>query len=145
MKSTPNKKRIVLEPEGEENLLLFGIVSSEPDYKLSLALNRKIGITLRNISPVSFTDDSGNELLFSKFSSTDKSGNITFSLISNRYGRYFLIKKLRNIDYILHVHSPGDNAAENIETQLRQAEEVNAVFILNADTINDRNLHYLIQ
>jgi hypothetical protein len=145
MKSTPKKKRIILDAGHNEDLLIFGIVSAEPDYKLSLSLNRKMGITLRNTDPLSIRDDSGNELSFSRFSSGEDSDDVSYHLISNRSDQQFLLKKLKNIDYILQVRSHAEVKSLNVATVLRQTEAVSAVFVIDAASLNDRNLQYLIQ
>ncbi len=145
MKSTPKTKRIIFDAGKNENLLVFGIVSAEPDYKLSLALNRKMRISLRNTDPLCISDGSENELSFSRFRATGKTGEVLYELVSNRSGSQFLLKKLKNIDFILQVHlSPGSAGAE-ISARLKQTEAVSAVFIIDKDTLNDKNLLYLIQ
>ncbi|MBI5009494.1 MAG: hypothetical protein HZB98_07585 [Bacteroidia bacterium] len=52
IKNVQKVKRIQLNVENNDKLFLYGIVSAEPDYKLSLALNKKMGISLKNISPL---------------------------------------------------------------------------------------------
>lgn len=145
MKSTPKTKRIIFDAGKNENLLVFGIVSTEPDYKLSLALNRKMGISLRNTDPLFISDDSGNELSFSRFRATGKTGEVLYELVSNRSGSQFLLKKLKNIDFILQVHLSQGSAGTEIHARLKQTEAVSAVFIIDKDTLNDKNLQYLIQ
>ncbi len=68
MKATPKIKRVQLKISHDPESVLLGIVSAEPDYKLSLALNRKLGISLRNIAPVILHDEPDSELTFSRFS-----------------------------------------------------------------------------
>ena len=46
------------------NSAIIGIVSTDPDYKLSLKINRKLKISLKNDSPVILGEDSGNEYSF---------------------------------------------------------------------------------
>ena len=145
MKSTPKTKRIIFDAGKNENLLVFGIVSAEPDYKLSLALNRKMGISLRNTDPLCISEDSVNELSFSRFRATGKTGEVLYELVSNRSGSQFLLKKLKNIDFFLKVNLPQGSAGAEISARLKQTEAVSAVFIIDKDTLNDKNLHYLIQ
>jgi hypothetical protein len=146
IKNIQKVKRIQLNVENNEKLFLFGIVSAEPDYKLSLALNKKMGISLKNISPLNLSDESGNEISFSRFSYTNLSDDAVYNLISNRSGKQFLLKKLKNIDYIFQVHSTGsDNNNSKVTSLLRETEAVNAVFVIDTTTLNDRNLQYIIQ
>jgi hypothetical protein len=146
MKTVQKIKRIQLNVEDNEKLLLCGIVSSEPDYKLSLALNKKMGISLKNKSPLNLSDESGNEISFSRFSYTSHPDDVIYNLISNRSGKLFLLKKLKNIDYIFQVHFPGsENAGTKVTSLIRETESVNAVFIIDPATLNDKNLQYIIQ
>ncbi|HUX94697.1 MAG TPA: IPExxxVDY family protein [Bacteroidales bacterium] len=145
MKNTNKIKRIQLNMDDNENLFLCGIVSTDPDYKLSLALNKKLGISLKNKSPLSLHDESGSELIFSRFSHTNHSDDTIYSLISNRSGKQFLLKKLKNIDYLFQVHYAGsDNNGSEITMLLRETEAVNAVFVIDTLTLNDKNLQYII-
>jgi hypothetical protein len=146
MKKAQKVTRIQLEVSRNEKLFLYGIVSTEPDYKLSLALNKKMGISLKNKAPLNLPDDLGNEVSFSRFVYTNRSDDAVFNLISNRSGKQFLIKKLKNIDYIFHIHRHGsENDSSKIISQLRETEYVNAVFLLDTGLINNKNLKYIIQ
>jgi len=146
MKSIQKITRIQLKINQKEEFILLGIVSAEPDYKLSLTLNKKFRISLKNISPVKITDDTGSELAFSRFSDTSGSPDIVFNLISNRSGKNFLLKKLKNVDYIFQVQDPeNENNINQITASLREIESVNAVFNIDINTFKDKNLQYLIQ
>lgn len=146
MKNTQKITRVQLDISRNEKLFLYGIVSPEPDYKLSLALNKKMGISLKHSSPVNLTDDSGNHLSFSRFSCINTSDEIVYNLISNRAGKQFLLKKLKNIDYIFQMHYPGnENNNKKLASLLRETESVNAVFVIDTGTFNDKNLQYIIQ
>ena len=48
MKSVQKITRIQLKISKKNEFLLFGLVSSEPDYKLSQHINKKFRITLKN-------------------------------------------------------------------------------------------------
>ena len=143
MQNIQRVKRVQLKLNQINDFLLLGLVTSEPDYKLSLTLNNKFRISLKNISPIEISDDNKSVLTFSRFSDTDSSG-IMYNLISNRSGKYFLLKKLKNIDYIFQVHdSENINNINLITESLREIESVNAVFGIDTNTLKDKNLHYL--
>jgi len=146
MRSEQKIKRIRLDVGRDEKLFLYGIVTTEPDYKLSLALNKKMGISLKNIKPLNLPDKNGAELSFSRFACTNHSDDIIYNLISNRSGKQFLLKKLKNIDYIFQVHNSGnENNNVKVSSLLRETDSVNAVFVIDTGTLNDKNLHYIIQ
>jgi hypothetical protein len=144
MKGAQKVTRLKLEDSSHNDILLIGLVSSEPDYKLSLSLNKQFRISLKSISPVNISESDKTEHHFSRFSDTSNSPDIIFSLISNRSGKNFLLKKLKNVDYLLHIHdSENEIDLNQLTASLRETESVNAVFIIDTDTFKDKNLHHL--
>ena len=145
MKFVPKITRIQLKTIPAEEVSLIGIVSSEPDYKLSLVLNKKLKISLKNITPVTITGSNGNQLSFSRFSWLNSSTDESFNLVSNRNGSNFLLKNLRNVDYILQIREPGqNNNIEHLTTTLKTIESITALFIIDSKSIKDKYLQYLI-
>ena len=146
MKSVQKVTRVQLKISQNDEFILLGIVSAEPDYKLSLTLNKKFRISLKNISPVKINNDIGSELTFSRFSDSSSSPDRIFNLISNRSGKNFLLKKLKNVDYIFQVQNPDNEININqITASLREIGTVTAVFNIDMNTIKDKNLRYLTQ
>ena len=138
--------RVQLKINHNNEFILLGIVSAEPDYKLSLTLNKKFRISLKNISPVKINNDIGSELTFSRFSDSSSSPDRIFNLISNRSGKNFLLKKLQNVDYIFQVQDPdNENNISQLTASLREIDTVTAVFNIDMNTIKDKNLRYLTQ
>lgn len=144
MQNSQKVKRVQLKVNQLNDFALLGIVTSEPDYKLSLTLNKKFGISLKYASPLEVRDPNQTELIFSRFSDISNSAGLTFNLISNRSGKHFLFNKLKNIDYILQVHdSENDANISQITDILREIESVNAIFTIDINTFKDKNLHLL--
>jgi hypothetical protein len=145
-RSRPKITRVQLNINQNNESVLVGIVSSEPDYKLSLALNRKLKISLKNINPLIVTDESGNESAFSRFSDNSSSHGTTYDLTSNRIEKKYLISKLKNIDYIFQIHNPENpKVSDTVISLLRENESVTALFNIDIKTLKDKNLHFLIQ
>jgi hypothetical protein len=145
MKRAQKITRVQLKNSHNEEIAILGLVSSEPDYKLSLALNKKLAISLKNISPIIIPDDNGQELVFSRFSDSKDAPEVIFNLISNRIGKNFLLKKLLNIDYILQVQDPeNENKIDQITASLKEMDSITAVFNINENSIKEKNLQYLI-
>ena len=146
MKSTQKVIKLKLDIEQNNNYILLGLVSSEPDYKLSLSLNKKFRISLKNISPVHLQRDDEPEFTFSRFSNNDDRADQNMILISNRSGKNYLLKKLKNVDYLLQIQpSENDLNPDDIASNLREIDSVTAVFNIDINTIKDKNLHYLTQ
>jgi hypothetical protein len=144
MKSTQKVTRVKLNVEQNNDYILLGLVSSEPDYKLSLSLNKKFRISLKTIPPVFLTGNNRTDLTFSRFSNNDRSSDQRFTLISNRCGKFFLLDKLKNIDYLLQI-SDSEADLNLITSNLREIDAITAVFNISFNTIKDKNLHYLTQ
>jgi len=145
MGTTSKIKRVHLRINEDRQSYFLGVVSAEPDYKLSLILNRHLNISLKNISPVIINDESGKGLNFSRFSDNSASPHLIYDLISNRSEKNFLFKKLKNIDYIFQIHDPQNEIViSNIISILRDDEFITAVFNLDSDLIKDKNLNHLL-
>ena len=146
MKSSQKVTRLKLNIEQDNDYILLGLVSAEPDYKLSLSLNKKIGVCLKNIASLVLPGDNNSELTFSRFSNCDDPSDLTFSLISNRTGKYFLLNKLKNVDYLLLIQNSERNAdLTKLTLSLREINTITAVFKIDLNTIKEKNLHYLNQ
>jgi hypothetical protein len=146
MKSTPKVTRLKLNIDQNNDYILLGIVSAEADYKLSLSLNKKFRISLKNISPVRITALNKPELTFSRFSNNDTPADFMFCLVSNRSGKNYLLNKLKNIDYLFQIQNPDNEVNLNdITSNLREIDTITAVFNIDLNSIKDKNLQYLTQ
>ncbi len=146
MKSPRKITRIHLSVNDQDEPLILGVVTSDPDYKLTLKLNAKLRISLKGSSPVRIQENEGKELVFSKFTDDKAAPDSVFHLFSNRIGNSFLIKSLKNIDYILLILDSGKNSSfEKIAGSLRDIDTVTAVFNIEYKSLKDKNLKYLLE
>lgn len=145
MKNRQKVTRVQLNLDNEDSSVLIGIVSSDPDYRLSLAINKKLGISLKNSEPLEIGEPGGISTIFSRFSDISGAPEIVFSLISNRSGKKFFLKKLRNIDYLLYIHdSEKSVGSSRMISELREIEEITAVFDIDLKSIKEKNVDYLL-
>jgi len=145
MKNRPKITRVQLDIELNEDYMLIGVVCSEPDYRLSLSLNKKLNYSLKNSKAIELKGENGDDMHFSRFSDHKGSAGYMVNLISNKSGRSLLLKKLKRIDYLLQIHSYGKEFdCDKITQSLRSIDTITAVFVLNTDDIRDKNLQYLI-
>jgi len=144
MKGSRKITRVQLSVNEQDKPLLFGLVSSDPDYKLSLKLNRNLGLSLKNDSPIVSGEKGTNETTFSSFIDLTKAPDLVFYLVSNRSGKNFLIRQLRNVDYLLLIHDPNHEQSEDmLSAKLRDTDSITAVFDIDFGKIRDKNLKYL--
>lgn len=145
MKNSRKITKLQIENDVMEDFFLIGIVSSEPDYKLSLRLNKKLNISLKGRAPIR-PEGLNEDSLFSRFTAQNASSNVIYNLFSNRSGNSYLLSKLRNIDYILQLVDIEDRVdVDELTAKLRETESVTAVFRISTDSLKDKNLEYLIQ
>jgi hypothetical protein len=145
MKNRQKITRVLLDIDTIQDYSLLGIVSAEPDYKLSLSINKKLKISLKNNQPVEVINEKGSNIIYSRFSDNIGSPEIIYNLICNKSGNEILIKKLGKIDYLLQVHSSYYNIdTDSLAGSLRAIESITAVFVLNPSLIKDKRMHYLI-
>ncbi|MBE0668305.1 MAG: IPExxxVDY family protein [Bacteroidales bacterium] len=131
----------ILSAEPAEFMFL-GIVTSEPDYRLSVMLNRQLGISLQHSSNDIIGGSGEEPPRFSVFSTSPP----ILSLISNKSRGNFLIKKLKTIDFFLTIHGVTSRAkADNLAALIRKNQDITAVFVFSSPEINDRNMKLLVQ
>ena len=120
--------------------LFLGVVSAEPDYRLSVMINRHLGTDLRKCPADIIIETATGTRNFSRFSPKNR----TFTLVSNRSGGSVLLKKLKNIDYILVPAQQDDmKTSEQLAASLRLIPEITAVFMLDSSESADRNIALL--
>ncbi len=142
--------KVRLDLNNENEFLILGIVSAEPDYKVSLTINKKLGITLKNIMPITFSGVSGPEALFSRFSDTAGAHGLVYFLVANRTGNNYLVKKLKNIDYLFLIHdleSTDIDRSQQINiysASLKESEFITAVFHIDISVLGEKFLHHLL-
>jgi len=144
MKNPRKITRIHLPVSKQDIPALIGISTSVQDYKLTLRLNKKLNISLRNVEPVSYQDNTGKNLFFSRFSYSSEADHLTIQLISNRFEQTYLLRKLVNIDYLILIQdTSGNSDYEKLLSSLRELESVTGAFLIEPDKLKDRNLRYL--
>jgi hypothetical protein len=116
----------IIKSEEVPAFLFLGIVSSEPDYRLSVLLNRHLGIDLRK-KPEEITEGSGEK-------------THSYSVFTTA-----LLRKLKNIDFLLNIHgTPDRKLAETLAAAVRDIPEVTAVFMFDSRDLGDKNIALLV-
>ena len=146
MRSTPKITRVQLKVNQNIEPVIVGIVSPEPDYKLSLTLNKRLKVSLKHSKPLIIPGLKNNEILFSRFSDNSSPHGMTIDLISNHNEKETLIKKLKNIDFFFRIHY-AENLSDTSEmiTEIKKIESVTAVFNIEIGSLKDKNANYIIQ
>ncbi len=144
MNSSPKITRLTIGSVKSEPFCFLGIVTSEPDYTISLRINKKTGIALHHSDEEIISGTEGDRVTFSLFTTPDSS----HALVANKYEKKFLISKLNKIDF-LFITRPGNNSDfAGLAKILRSIEGITAVFVFNSAEVKDRNIdliHHLAQ
>jgi hypothetical protein len=132
--------RHTIPAEDFSQFLFLGIVSAEPDYRISVMLNRLLGAGLRKCDDdITAVTDSG-ENRFSCFVSDTPA----FTLVSNHCEGGILLRKLRKIDFFFVISgAPDQKRTESLANTIRKIPGVTAVFVFNSRTVNDPNASLL--
>jgi hypothetical protein len=144
MKGRQKITRIHLDDRTDGEYTVLGLVSVEADYKLSQLLNKKLKIALRNSKTLDITSVDGVNMNFSRYSDISGAPEITYNLISNKSEKVFLLKKLKNIDYFLQIHTIDKKCdISQLTITLREIERITGVFRIDPLEIKDKNMMYL--
>lgn len=129
-------------PAGKTPEFTFlGVVCTEPDYRLSVLINRHLRTDLRKNPDEITISHEQKTVSFSRFTTAPA----TLSLVSNHSQGIALINKLKNIDFLIVIHGDADKGrAEEFAAMIRKMPEVTAVFVFESSSVNDRNLSLLI-
>jgi len=144
MKNIQKKKRVQLSVPATDDQVLLGLACSDPDYKLSLKINKKLHISLKSTAPLPAGNESGTGPAFTRFADMTAEQDSYFRLISNRSGSEFLLRKLKNLDYLIEIYNPS--AVYDISCivqHLREIDTITAVFNVDLKQIKDKGLTYL--
>ncbi|MFO7574059.1 MAG: hypothetical protein R6W67_02750 [Bacteroidales bacterium] len=123
-------RKIQLQVKDDTCCSIYGIVFPEPAYKLCLALNNLLGISLKSDTPVVVDDGKGNKINFARFCDLSEIPLKWTALVSNRYESISLVKKLANIDYLILHFNDSENECDDNEfaSSVRKSGVTNGIF-----------------
>ena len=136
MNSSPKITRLTIGSVKSEPFCFLGIVTSEPDYTISLRINKKTGIALRHSDEEIFTGTENDRVSFSLFTTPDNS----HALVANKSEKKFLINKLNKIDFLFIQRSGYSSNFTDLVKTIRSIEGVTAVFVFNSAEVKERNI-----
>jgi hypothetical protein len=131
--------RLTIENPKEEPFSFLGIVISEPDYTLSLRINRKLGISLRHSDDEIIVKSESSSASFSKFITANR----RYALVSNKSEKDILISKLNKIDFLFLFGTNKQKEIDVLVGLLREIQGVTAVFIFRSPEVKDKNIDLL--
>jgi hypothetical protein len=132
MKLSGKKTRHKLQVSDETNLIFLGLVTPEPDYKISLILNNTIQTRFKSSESINIVRDDNIDCSFSRFTSKSEINDLNFELISNRSGACIIDKKLNGLDYLLIVRGHNSSLTkDDLINLIRENGAITGVFDLD--------------
>lgn len=130
-----------------EIITLIGIASQVHDYRLSWAINNKLGIKLTKNNEIT-NNYSKNSIecvrVFSSFSFLNQKTEQQFILISNKSEKGFLVPELKNVDYILKI-SGSEITEQYVNEIIGKLKEIDIVLIaFNIDYSLHKKINSLV-
>ena len=124
--------------------VFYGIVANTLDYKLALAINNKLNISLRCSTPIIPSDVDNPDIFFTKFSYKIQNSDTVIDLVSNRIANNYLLKKLKNIDFLFIIHFPeNSDLIEYCLAGIKEIPDVISVFQVDISKQKDKRLKLL--
>ena len=125
-------KKVQLRLNPEPVITLFGIVSTEPDYKISAEINKMLDVSLKSAPQVTIEYGDKIEIPFSRFSDISDLPDSWISIIRNKSNGYSLLRKFPNFDYIAAIFTESEKyTTEEFAAQLRSVKHISAVFLID--------------
>ena len=134
----------ILKTEIEADFHLLGIVANTADYNMAWHINELLHIHLKRV------DDHKVQFKSDKFLSTSKfiyeTEYCSYTLIQNRVldgeGFNFVLREIKNIDYLLIIHDETDNLKIlNVKSTLSKIK--NVILVQNLDVSKIKSLDNL--
>ncbi|MCZ2140529.1 MAG: IPExxxVDY family protein [Bacteroidia bacterium] len=127
----------------EEDILIYGIVSTEIPYRLVWYINKHYPFAFERVDDYTIIKDT-IETSFAKYTFIHEENHTTYTLLANKKERINLIPELKTYDYLLLVSGAIDYLDEPaLKAIFQQIPIVQIVYNINSDTIKT-NLSYLI-
>ncbi len=131
-------KPVKLKIELQYDFLLFGIVSSEPVYRVAWLINEALRINLSEAEKRKLYNSKKEVLQFFDYFISEEPNDEIFELIHNKCETGYLLEEHSKIDFLLKItHSLSD--VSNIVKKLKHLQGVTMVFNIDVDTLKSKN------
>ena len=120
------KKRHKLADSIAKDYCLLGIVSDEPEYKLTWSMNEVLQTSFQRMEDLSLYHKKGqSEQRFSLYLYEEENTMLTYRIIRNRSENGYFLSDLKNIDYVIHIQ--GELDTDRVSDFIRQANQLDTI------------------
>lgn len=129
-------KKYYLEPQEEEELVLFGLVSNEKPHRMAFLINDTLHYDLHRNKDIPYMISEQEDANFPRFDYSDELNRLQFHLLGNRDDGHCLLPELKQIDYLLMVKGAIDYLNEDeLTLALKKVEGVQLVTRLKKEQL----------
>jgi hypothetical protein len=131
-------KAVKLNIKPEFNFLLFGIVTSEPNYRLSWLINQSLDISLKEAPAIKLYHQKRQIIQqFGMFNYTNNLG-FTYQLIHNKSEQGYLLEEYKQIDFLLKIKGESSHAP-GILQKLKEGKNISLAFEIKPGQLKSKN------
>lgn len=131
------KHKLIFEDDYEFEL--FGICSSNADYKLCWAINKSLGIQLAKGNDMSIHYKKEEEQFFSFYEFFDEDNHLEYYLIKNVSTNYqYLIPEKNQVDYFLLLKNNFYENSNEILASLKEIDSILTAFIFDPNELKSK-------
>lgn len=131
-------KTIKIKPDNNFHFLLFGLVTTEPIYKISWQINEQLNILLKETNPLQVYNQKKQAVQeFVKFSFYTPE-ELNYHLIHNKGNQGLLIEEQKQTDYFLKIEDTNLNAKHLIK-KLKLIKNISLAYEIEPGSLKSKN------
>lgn len=131
-------KAVKLNIKPEFDFLVFGIVTSEPNYRLSWLINQSLNIALKETPPVKLYHQKRQVVQqFGRFSYLTNLDEL-YQLIQNKSEQGFLLEEYKQVDFLLKIEGLSEDG-KTILSKIKAIKNISLVFEIKPGQLKSKN------
>jgi hypothetical protein len=130
--------KVTLDIVDEYPYAIYGICSSENDYRLCWGLNRELGIALRMEKHLEVFSKKGEVSVHSLYSFTSDYEQVKYRLVQNKTINGFVLREIAKADYLLIVDQSPEIDPEEFIRKIRKSRQVLMAFPVEIENLKSK-------
>ena len=130
--------RLTLDLVDEYPFTIYGIRSSENDYRLCWGLNKELGIALKMEKHIEVFSKKGEISVHSLFSFTSDYEQVKYRLVQNKTINGFVLPESDKADYLLIVDQSPEIDPDVLIRKIRKSRQVLMAFPLDIENLKSK-------
>lgn len=130
--------RLTLDIIDEYPYIIYGICSSESDYRLCWGLNKELGIALKMDKHLEVFTKKGELSIHSLYSFTSDYEQVKYRLVQNKTINGFVLPETSKADYLLIVDQSPEIDPDEFIRKIRKSKQVLMAFPVEIDKLKSK-------